>query len=256
MNSIEHFSCPLLKDDHQQILLAHGAGGTLSQKLLQQLIWPHFDNPLIRQQHDGAMFDIDGLHLAFSTDSYVVQPLFFPGGDIGELAVNGTVNDLAMCGAQPLYLSCGLIIEEGLEMECLQRIIASMQRAGQRAGVQIVTGDTKVVDKGKGDKLFINTSGIGVIPAGRNISPMNCQIGDQVIISGGIAEHGMAVMSSREGINFGGDISSDTAALNHLVERMFAASAKIHVLRDPTRGGVASSLNEIAQAAQLGITIR
>lgn len=249
------FTCPLPIFEYDQVLMAHGGGGTLSQKLIQKMFLAQFDNPLLNLQHDGAMFECGGGRFAFSTDSYVVRPIFFPGGNIGELAVNGTVNDLAMCGAKPLYLSAGFIIEEGLSMDELWRVVVAMKQAADKAGVQIVTGDTKVVDRGKGDKLFINTSGIGVIAEGRNISPLNCRVGDKIILSGKIACHGIAVMAAREGLEFETEIKSDTASLKGLVERMFTVSKNIHVLRDPTRGGLSSALNEIAQSSGLGMFI-
>jgi hydrogenase expression/formation protein HypE len=248
-------SCPIPKSEYDKVLLAHGGGGTLMHQLIQKMFVSQFDNELLNVQHDGAIFEMNGVKYAFSTDSYVVQPIFFPGGDIGELAVYGTVNDLSMCGAKPLFISAGLIIEEGLPMEDLWRVVQSMKFAADRAGVKIVTGDTKVVDRGKGDKIFINTSGIGVIDVGVNISPKNCKVGDAVIINGRIADHGVAIMSAREGLEFESDIKSDTAPLNDLVEKMLSASKNIHVLRDPTRGGLASTLNEIATDSKLGIKI-
>jgi hydrogenase expression/formation protein HypE len=236
-------------------LLAHGGGGKLSQQLIQKMFVEQFANPHLNQLHDGAILTFGDTKLAFSTDSYVVHPIFFPGGDIGDLAVNGTVNDLAMCGAKPMYLASSLIIEEGLAMEDLWKITLSMQRAARRAGVLLVTGDTKVVDRGKGDQLFITTSGIGVIPPGIDINPKRASAGDVIIVSGLIAEHGIAIMSVREGLGFETQIESDTAPLNGLVEKMLSECKDIHVLRDPTRGGVASVLNEIAQSANIGIFI-
>jgi hydrogenase expression/formation protein HypE len=248
-------SCPLPITDYKNVLLAHGGGGRLTQELVQKMFLARFRNELLEPLHDGAVFSIDGVRLAFSTDSYVVSPIFFPGGDIGELAVNGTVNDLAMCGAQPLYLSAAFIIEEGLPMEELWRVVLSMQEAAKRAGVKLVTGDTKVVDRGKGDKIFVNTSGVGVIAEGIDVSSKRATAGDQIILSGAIAEHGIAIMSVREGLEFSTEIRSDTAPLNELVQAMFRASKHIHVLRDPTRGGVASALNEIAESSNVGIVI-
>ena len=248
-------SCPVPIFDYKNILLAHGGGGKLSHQLIQKMFVQQFDNALLKPLHDGAVFTVNGTRFAFSTDSYVINPIFFPGGNIGELAVNGTVNDLAMCGAQPLYLSSAFIIEEGFAIEDLWRVVQAMNDAAKKAGVLLVTGDTKVVDKGKGDKIFINTSGIGIIPEGRNISPMNANVGDAIILSGTIAEHGIAIMSVREGLQFETAIVSDTAALNGLVEEMFATSKNIHVLRDATRGGVATVLNEIAESANIGITV-
>jgi len=249
------FACPLPITEYKNILLAHGGGGKLSHQLIKTMFASQFKNELLEPLHDGAMFTVGGTRLAFSTDSYVINPIFFPGGNIGTLALNGTVNDLSMCGAHPLYLSCAFIIEEGLPMEDLWRIVLSMEAAAKAAGVQLVTGDTKVVDRGKGDKIFINTSGIGIIPDGVEISPRHAKIGDRIILSGTIADHGIAIMSVREGLEFETQIESDCAPLNGLVETMIAANRDIHVLRDPTRGGVASVLNEIAESAVIGITI-
>jgi hydrogenase expression/formation protein HypE len=249
-------SCPLPITDYERIILAHGGGGILSQQLIQKMFLSQFKNELLEPLHDGAVFALNGSRLAFSTDSYVVNPIVFPGGTIGTLAVNGTVNDLAMCGAQPKYLSAAFIIEEGLAMEELWNIVLSMQQAAADAGVQIVTGDTKVVDHGKGDKLFITTSGIGVIPADVEINPHRATVGDKIILNGPIAEHGIAIMSMREGLEFESEIQSDCAPLNDLVATMLRTSRKIHVLRDPTRGGVATVLNEIAAQSNVGIAIR
>lgn len=241
--------------DQKAIVLGHGSGGKLTQQLIEKMMLPAFRNEILDSQHDGAVFSVDGARIAFTTDSYIVQPIFFPGGDIGKLAVNGTVNDLAMCGARPLYLSVSLIIEEGLPMDDLWRIVSSMKDAATQAGVLLVTGDTKVLDRGKGDKIFINTSGIGAVPNGVCIDPTTTRPGDVVILSGMIASHGMAIMSVREGLEFESPIESDTAAMNGLVEIMLRTCSQIHVLRDPTRGGVASALNEIAQKAGVGIVI-
>jgi hydrogenase expression/formation protein HypE len=205
--------------------------------------------------HDGAVFAVNGDRLAFTTDSYVVSPIFFPGGDIGKLAIHGTVNDLAMCGARPVYLSSSFILEEGLPMEDFWRIIQSMRAAAAACNVQLVTGDTKVVDRGKADKIFINTSGIGVVPDNVNIHPARAEIGDKILISGVIAVHGIAIMSVREGLEFETEIASDTAPLHQLVDAMISAGIDIHVLRDPTRGGVTSSLSEIAQTAKVGMLL-
>jgi hydrogenase expression/formation protein HypE len=248
-------SCPMPIGNYDKVLLAHGGGGTLSHQLIQKMFFSQFDNAILNQEHDGAVLDVQGSRLAFSTDSYVVQPIFFPGGDIGELAVNGTVNDLSMCGAKPLYISAGFILEEGLPMDDLWKIILSMKNAALKAGVQIVTGDTKVVDRGKGDKIFINTAGIGLVDKGVDISPSRCQAGDVIILNGRIADHGIAIMSAREGLTFETSVESDTAPLNELVEVMLHASSRIHVLRDPTRGGIASALNEIAMTARTGMQI-
>lgn len=248
-------SCPLPITNYKEITLAHGSGGKLTHQLIQKMVLPQFQNEYLDPLHDGATFDINGTRLAFSTDSYVVNPIFFPGGDIGKLAVHGTVNDIAMCGARPLYLSVSFILEEGLPMEDLWRVVLSMKEAAQNAGVALVTGDTKVVDRGKGDQIFINTSGIGVIDAGVNIDQRLVRAGDKILISGEIAAHGMAILSVREGLEFETEITSDTAALNGLVRAMLRASKDIHVLRDPTRGGVASAVAEIAEKTQLGIKL-
>jgi len=238
-----------------KILLDHGSGGKASHSLVADLLMPQFENPILAELNDGAIFDIEGKRLAFSTDTYVVDPLFFPGGNIGDLAVNGTVNDLAMCGATPLYLSVGLIIEEGFSTTDLKKILETMKQTARKAGVLIVTGDTKVVPSGVADKIFINTSGVGVIPDEINISGHNARPGDKVIISGTIADHGITVLTQREGMAFESPIQSDTAPLNHLVREMIGSSNQIHALRDPTRGGVGTSLNEIAIQSKVGIEI-
>ncbi len=243
-------SCPIPITDYPNILMAHGGGGRLTGQLIEKLFLPAFANPFLAQQHDGALLDINGQRLAFSTDSYVVQPLFFPGGDIGALAVNGTVNDLAMCGARPLYLSAGFIIEEGLPAETLWRIVQSMSRAAVAAGVQLVTGDTKVVDKGKGDGVFINTAGIGIVEHGLNISPASVLPGDALLLSGDLGRHGMAIMSVREGLRIRDTIESDCAPLAAPVQALLDAGIELHCLRDLTRGGLSSALNEIAEASR------
>ncbi len=248
-------SCPIPITDYKSVLLAHGGGGRLTQQMIQKMFLPSFRNEFLEPLHDGAIISFNGVKLAFTTDSYVVNPIFFPGGDIGGLAVNGTVNDLAMCGARPLYLSAAFIIEEGFPMEDLWRVVLSMQSASQKAGVSLVTGDTKVVDRGKGDQIFINTSGVGLIEPGVDIHPKRAKAGDKIILNGPIALHGIAIMSVREGLEFETRIESDTAALNDLVMTMFDASKEIHLLRDPTRGGLAGALNEIAESAQVGISI-
>ena len=248
-------ACPIPITDYKSVLLAHGGGGRLTQQIIQKMFLPSFQNEFLEPLHDGAVVSINGVKLAFTTDSYVVNPIVFPGGDIGELAVNGTVNDLAMCGARPLYLSAAFIIEEGFPMEDLWRVVLSMQSASRTAGVSLVTGDTKVVDRGKGDKIFINTSGVGMVEPGVEIHPKRAKPGDRIILNGPIAVHGIAIMSVREGLEFETRIESDTAALNDLVRTMFDASKAIHVLRDPTRGGLASALNEIAESARVGISI-
>lgn len=251
----EGWSCPLPLRDHPNIILGHGGGGKLSAELIEHLFLPAFKNDLLDNLGDSTILTLNGSRLAMSTDSFVVRPLFFPGGNIGELAVNGTVNDISMSGARPLYLSAGFILEEGLPLDMLGRIVDSMAAAAQAAGVLLVTGDTKVVDKGHGDGVYINTSGIGLAPEGIDIGPHRARPGDAVLLSGTIGDHGMAIMSVREGLEFDTTIESDTAALNGLVAAMLATSPAIHVLRDPTRGGVASSLNEIAQRSGVGIQI-
>ncbi|MBN8594227.1 MAG: hydrogenase expression/formation protein HypE [Anaerolineae bacterium] len=251
----DNWICPLPLRDYPQIVLGHGGGGKLSQDLVEHIVLPAFNNGALASLADGAALNIAGIRLAFSTDSYVVRPLFFPGGSIADLAVNGTVNDLAMLGAQPMFLSVGLIIEEGLPLSILGTVVEQMAAAARIAGVQIVTGDTKVVDKGHGDGLYINTSGIGLIPDGIQIAPQNARPGDSVLVSGMIGDHGMAVMSVREGLEFETLIISDSAPLNGMVAVLLAAVPEIHTLRDPTRGGVASSLNEIARAADVGIEL-
>jgi hydrogenase expression/formation protein HypE len=248
-------ACPVPISDYQEIVLAHGSGGRLSHQLLQRIVIPQFRNDLLATEHDGAIFPIGGARVAFSTDSYVINPIFFPGGDIGSLAVHGTVNDLAMCGARPLYLSVGFILEEGLPMRDFWRIVQSMRAAAAAAGVMLVTGDTKVVDRGKGDGIFINTSGVGIVPDGVDIRPARARPGDAIILSGAIAVHGIAIMSVREGLEFETEIASDSAPLNGLVEAILSACQDIHVLRDPTRGGVTSALTEIAQAARVGMRL-
>jgi len=249
-------SCPIPISDYPTVLLAHGGGGKLSHMLIERMMLPAFGNPALDARHDGAVFTLDGgARLAFTTDSYVIHPLFFPGGDIGSLAVHGTVNDLSMCGARPLYLSAGFIIEEGLPMETLWQIVRSMQQAAQRAGVQIVTGDTKVVDRGKADGLFINTAGVGVIEHALRIAPQSVRPGDVLLVNGDLGRHGMAIMAVREGLEFESAIESDSAPLNGLVQELIGAGIAIHCLRDLTRGGLASALNEIADVAQVSIAI-
>ncbi|OEU49735.1 MAG: hydrogenase expression/formation protein HypE [Desulfobacterales bacterium C00003060] len=239
----------------EKILLDHGSGGKASQSLIAELFLPHFQNPILASLDDSAVFDIKEDRIAFSTDTYVVDPIFFPGGNIGDLAINGTVNDLAMCGATPLYLSAGLIIEEGFSALELKRILKAMGEAARKADVLIVTGDTKVVPRGAADKIFVNTSGVGCIPQGVNISGHNACPNDKVIISGTIAEHGITILTQREGMTFESRIKSDTAPLNHMVCEMIAQNDHIHALRDPTRGGVGTVLNEIATQSNVGIRI-
>ena len=250
-------ACPIPISDYPNVLLAHGGGGRLTNQLIARMFLPAFDNPALQAQHDGAVFRVGDAspQLAFSTDSYVIHPLFFPGGDIGSLAVHGTVNDLAMCGARPLYLSAGYIIEEGLPMDTLWRIVQSMQAAARNAGVQIVTGDTKVVDRGKGDGVFINTAGVGIVEHERRITPQSVRPGDALIVNGDIGRHGIAIMAVREGLEFETTIESDSAAVAELVMQLLAENIEVHCLRDLTRGGLASALNEIAGSAGVGVAI-
>ena len=256
--------CPVPLPHKDQILMGHGSGGKMSHDLIARLFLPAFDNPSLRAGDDAGVVEIrlpgltksmDTWRLAISTDSHVVWPLFFPGGDIGRLSICGTVNDVAMMGALPLYLTAGFVLEESLEMGTLERIVASMQAAAAEAGVIIVAGDTKVVQKGKADGLYINTTGVGVLPPGAQIGGAHAQPGDVVLLSGGIGEHGIAVLSARGELGFEAEVQSDVAPLNHLVQTMLQASQQVHVLRDPTRGGLATSLNEIACQSRVGIII-
>lgn len=241
--------------DSDLILLGHGSGGKLSHQLLEQLIIPTLSGVPQSRQNDAAVLECEGGRLAFSTDSYVVDPVFFPGGNIGDLAVNGTVNDLAMVGALPLAISVGLILEEGFSRADLAEILDSMRRAADLAGVSIVTGDTKVVPRGKADRIFINTAGIGQVPPGRQLSGANARVGDKVLINGTVGDHGIAVMARREGLELETDIVSDSAALNGLVAELLKEGEAVHVLRDPTRGGVATTLKEIALQSDVSLTL-
>jgi hydrogenase expression/formation protein HypE len=247
-------SCPVPLTKHKTIVMGHGSGGRLTAQLIHDLFLPAFDNPLLRKMDDQAVVEIGPSRIAFTTDSFVVTPLFFPGGNIGELAVNGTVNDLAMSGAAPIGLSAAFIVEEGLEMEMLSRVVGAMSAAAAAAGVSIVTGDTKVVNRGSADKLFVTTAGIGLVPDGVTISASNARPGDVVILSGTVGDHGMAVLAMREGLELEGEIRSDTAALHRLVAAMLGAG-EIHALRDPTRGGLGTSLCEIAASSGIGVEI-
>jgi len=248
-------ACPLPLPAGGQVLLGHGSGGKLSADLMRDVFLAAFHNPLLDRLDDQAIVSIGGLRLAFTTDSFVVKPLFFPGGDIGSLAVHGTVNDLAMGGARPLFLSAAFIIEEGFPLETLRRVVASLQQAAANAGVQVVTGDTKVVEKGSGDELFINTSGLGVVGDDVLLSAVQARPGDRVLLSGPIGDHGIAILAQREGLAFESAIQSDSAPLHTLVASMLAAGSGIRCLRDPTRGGLSSTLNEFAAQAQVGIEI-
>jgi hydrogenase expression/formation protein HypE len=247
--------CPIPIQQYPHVLLAHGGGGKLMHQLIGKMFLAAFRNPILEMQHDAATVELTGKRIAFTTDSYVVRPLFFPGGDIGSMAVHGTVNDLAMAGARPLYLSVAFIIEEGLPMETLWEIVTSMQKAAASCGVQIITGDTKVVDKGKGDGLFINTTGIGIVEHQLKIEPRSVRHGDVILVSGDLGRHGMAIMAVREGLQFESAIESDSAPVHEIVLQLLKAGIEIHCLRDLTRGGLASALNEIAEAARVQIEI-
>jgi hydrogenase expression/formation protein HypE len=238
-----------------RITLAHGGGGQIANELIEELFLPILDNPILNRLNDQGVFEINSTRFAFTTDSYVINPIFFPGGDIGELSVYGTVNDLSMGGSRPLYLSVGLIIEEGFPIDDLTRIMKSIKKAANESDVQIIAGDTKVVNKGGVDGIFINTAGVGVIEYNHNISADNLQLGDKIILSGYLADHGIAIMAKREGLIFKNTISSDCAPLNKIVSEMLRTGAEIHAMRDPTRGGLASTLNEFAKKSNVGIVI-
>lgn len=248
------WTCPAPLRDYPTVVMGHGAGGKLSAELINHLFLPAFGQPA-RPLADAAITEIGNNRLTISTDSFVVRPLFFPGGNIGELAVNGTINDIAMMGAQPLALTASFILEEGMPLSQLGVIAESMGRAARQAGITLIAGDTKVVDRGHGDGVYITTTGFGLIPAGVTIGPEQARPGDAIIVSGAIGIHGVAILSVREGIEFGAPVVSDTAALHDLVRTMIASGARIHTLRDPTRGGVAAALNEIAQTAGIGVEI-
>ena len=251
-----NYSCPAPLGGHAEIQMAHGGGGRLTQQLIERIFGPAFANPALDARHDGAVLTAPaGARLAFTTDSHVVSPLFFPGGDIGRLAVYGTVNDLAMCGARPRWLSAGFILEEGLPVATLERIVAAMAEAARKAGVQIVTGDTKVVERGKGDGLYVNTAGIGWVEHERVIAPASVRPGDVVLLSGDIGCHGMAILAQREGLAFESPIESDCAPLWPAVEALFAAGVEVHCLRDLTRGGLATAVIEIAETAGLAMAL-
>jgi len=262
-NSLAQLTCPAPHPVKDTIVLGHGSGGRLSAELLRSVFLPAFQNPVLARLDDQAIVDVNGVRLAITTDSFVVKPLFFPGGDIGSLAVHGTINDLAMGGAKPLFLSAAFIIEEGLSISVLRRVVDSLRAAAEAVGVEVVTGDTKVVEKGSGDQLFINTTGIGLVPAGLELSANRARPGDKVLLSGSIGEHGIAILAQREGLEFECPVESDSAALHGLVAAMLGAanslghndSNEIRCLRDPTRGGVSSALNEIAEQSRVGIQL-
>ena len=248
-------ACPIPIQRYPYVQLAHGGGGQLTHQLIEHMFVPAFNNPALGARHDGARLEVGPTRLAFTTDSYVVRPMFFPGGDIGTLAIHGTVNDLAMCGARPQFLSAGFILEEGLPMETLWRIVESMRATAEAAGVRLVTGDTKVVDRGKGDGLFVNTAGIGVIAHDQVVAPSSVRDGDVVLLSGDIGRHGIAVMAAREGLEFESTIESDCASVADPVLALFDAGVDVHCLRDLTRGGLASALVEIAETAEVHVQI-
>ena len=255
VKTIANLSCPTPLRINDTVLLGHGSGGTLSADLIRDVFLASFQNPILDRLEDQAIVSVNGTRLAFTTDSFVVKPLFFPGGDIGSLAVHGTVNDLAMGGAKPLFLSAAFILEEGLSMDVLRRVVYSMREAAAGAGVAIVTGDTKVVEKGSGDQLFINTTGIGEVPEGLNLSANHARPGDAVLVNGTIGDHGIAILAQRAGLEFDSCIRSDSAALHGLVSDMLTVNHNIRCMRDPTRGGISSSLNEIAAGSKVGIEL-
>jgi len=255
IKTIAEMGCPVPFTNRDTVLLGHGSGGELSAELVRDIFLPAFNNPALAKLNDQAIVRINGTRIAMTSDSFVVSPLFFPGGDIGSLAVHGTVNDLAMGGAQPLFLSAAFIIEEGLSMDVLRRVARSLEQAATSAGVQVVTGDTKVVEKGKGDGLFINTTGIGIVPDDVDMSADRARPGDKVLLSGSIGEHGIAILAQREGLEFESAIASDTAALHTLTHDMLQVTREIRCMRDPTRGGLSSALNEIAAQSRVGIEL-
>jgi hydrogenase expression/formation protein HypE len=249
-------SCPVPVPARESVLLGHGSGGKMSGEMLRDIFLPAFQNPVLGRLDDQAIVEVNGCRLAFTTDSFVVKPLFFPGGDIGTLAVNGTVNDLAMGGAEPLFLSLAFILEEGLPMEVLRRVVESVRVAAALANVLVVTGDTKVVEKGSGDGLFVNTSGIGLVPSGLQLSADQARPGDFILLSGTIGDHGITILSQREGLEFESEVRSDSTGLHRLVADMLGASPEIRCLRDPTRGGLSSSLNEIAARSKVSVELQ
>ncbi|GAB2782077.1 hydrogenase expression/formation protein HypE [Streptomyces chlorus] len=250
------WTCPAPVRDRPRVVMGHGGGGAMSAELIEQVVLPGLGRPVRAALTDSAVVELGGARLAFSTDSFVVRPLFFPGGSIGDLAVNGTVNDLAMSGARAAFLSCGLILEEGVELDTVSRVAEALGAAARTAGVRVVTGDTKVVEAGHGDGVYINTAGIGLIPAGVDLRPERVTPGDVVVVSGAIGVHGVAIMSERENLRFEVEIESDCAALGGLVDAMLSVTSDLHVLRDPTRGGLAASLNEIAAASGCGVVVQ
>lgn len=256
VRSLLDATCPVPLFEHKEVVLGHGSGGRLTRDLVDRLLVASFTNEFLEPLHDGAILPVEKGRIAISTDSYVVDPIFFPGGDIGSLAVHGTVNDLAMCGAEPRWLSLGLILEEGFLMADLERVVRSLREAAEEAGVLVVTGDTKVVGRGKGDGIFINTTGVGVVGEGVAIDPRSVRPGDRILLSGEIATHGMAILAARNEITFETEIRSDSAALHGMVGSILEACPETRVLRDPTRGGLAGSLNEIAEQSNRGIRIR
>lgn len=254
--SMDGAYCPVPRAPDEQVVMGHGSGGRLTQKLITKYFYPPFENPVLLRGDDAAVIDLpQGGRLAFCTDSHVVSPLFFPGGDIGRLAVSGTVNDLLMVGARPLWLTAGFLLEEGLPLETLERVAESMRQAAAEAGIAIVAGDTKVVERGKADGLFINTSGVGLVPNGRSIGGAHAQPGDAVLLSGTTGDHGIAVLAARGELAFEAQVESDVAPLTELAETIFAAGAAVHAMRDPTRGGLATALNELAVQSRVGIEI-
>ena len=255
IKSLAELSCPTPLMRRDTILLGHGSGGKLSEELLRDVFLPAFQNPALLRLNDQAIVEVNGSRIAVTTDSFVVKPLFFPGGDIGSLAVHGTINDLAMGGARPLFLTVAFIIEEGIAMDVLRRVVKSLRTAAADAGVQVIAGDTKVVERGKGDGLFINTTGIGLVPDGIELSADRARPGDVVLLSGSIGEHGIAILAQREGLEFESTIESDSAALHTLTAEMLKTSSEIRCMRDPTRGGLSSALNEIASQSHVGIEL-
>ncbi len=254
-NSLAELTCPAPLPAKDTVVLGHGSGGRLSAELMRSIFLPAFENPVLSRLDDQAIVSVNGTRLAMTTDSFVVKPLFFPGGDIGSLAVHGTINDLAMGGAKPLFLSVAFILEEGLSIEVLRRVVNSLHTAARKAGVEIVTGDTKVVEKGSGDQLFINTTGIGLVPQGLELSANRARPGDKVLLSGSIGEHGITILAQREGLEFECPVESDSAPLHELVADMLQTGGAIRCMRDPTRGGVSSTLNEIAEQSRVSIRL-